>query len=93
MNPQDLINSGMAWHLEGAIGRGCYTAIEEGYCILGPEGHKDYWGSRVPALDEVKPGTIGSVEYANDQRAERDEWPLTAEEFYQGLGLPEETEY
>lgn len=61
---QDLINSGTAWKLEGAVGRAAKEAIEAGECVLGEEGHKDYWGNYVPSRYEVQPGTKGSVEYA-----------------------------
>ena len=61
---QDLINSGMAWRLEGSVGRQCMAAIEAGACILGEEGFRDYYGNYVPSRYEVEPGTKGSVEYA-----------------------------
>jgi hypothetical protein len=64
---QDLIDSGAAWQLEGSIGRAAMAAIDEGVCILGPTGHRDYWGNYVPSRDEVEPGTKGSVEYARDR--------------------------
>lgn len=65
-NLQGLIDNGMAWRLEGSIGRAAMRAIEDGRCILGPEGHTNYWGSYVPARDEIVPGSIGSIEYAID---------------------------
>lgn len=61
---QNLIDSGMAWRLEGHVGRTCMAAIEAGDAVLGEEGHRDYWGNYVPSRYEVKPGTKGSVEYA-----------------------------
>lgn len=61
---QELINSGQAWRLEGHIGRQCMDCIESGDCILGEEGHRDYWGNYVPSRHEVQPGTKGSIEYA-----------------------------
>jgi len=60
---QELIDSGMAWRLEGAVGRACYAAIEAGYCMLGEEAHKDYWGTPVPSRFDVEPGTVGSRGY------------------------------
>ena len=62
---QWLIDTGTAWRLEGSVGRAAIAAIEEGRCILGPEGHYDYWGNYVPAYHEVEPGTLGSPEYAH----------------------------
>jgi hypothetical protein len=61
---QELINSGLAWKLEGSVGRAAMAAIEDGVCILGEVGHRDYWGNYVPSRHEVAPGTKGSVEYA-----------------------------
>ena len=63
-NLQELIDSGMAWRLEGSVGRAAAAAIEDGVCVLGVEGHRDYWGNYVPSRSEVVPGTKGSVEYA-----------------------------
>ena len=64
MDLQELINSGMAWRLEGSIGRAAMAAINAGECVLGEEGHTDYYGNYVPSRYEVEPGTKGSVEYA-----------------------------
>ncbi len=60
---QELINSGMAWKLEGSTGRQAMALIESGHCLLGEVGHYDYWGNYVPSRTEVKSGTKGSVEY------------------------------
>ena len=64
MDLQALIDSGMAWRLEGSVGRAAHDAIEAGVCILGEVGHRDYWGNYVPSRYEVQPGTKGSIEYA-----------------------------
>lgn len=40
--------------------------IESGRAILGPEGHRDYWGNYIPSRHEVEPGSLGSLDYAND---------------------------
>jgi len=61
---QGLIDSGLAWRLEGYVGRECMAAIEDGRAILGEVGHRDYWGNYVPSRFEVEPGTKGSIEYA-----------------------------
>ena len=68
---QDLIDTGMAWHLEGHIGRQCMAAIENGDAVLGPVGHRDYWGNWVPSRFEVEPGTVGSEAYAARRQEER----------------------
>jgi hypothetical protein len=60
---QSMINSGMAWKLQGSYGREAMSLIESGQCILGEVGHNDYYGNYVPSRFEVKAGTKGSVEY------------------------------
>lgn len=64
---QTLINSGLAWRLEGSIGRQCMAAIEDGTCMLGMKGHRDYWGNYVPSRKEVKAGTKGSFDYVAER--------------------------
>jgi len=60
---QELVNSGLAWRLEGAIGRAAMDAINSGAIMLGEEGHYDFYGNYVPSRTEVEPGTKGSREY------------------------------
>lgn len=81
MHPQSLINTGMAWTLEGHVGRTCMALIENGAAILGPTGHHDYWKNYVPSRDEVEAGTKGSVDYANKARGT----DFTAEDFDAGV--------
>lgn len=64
---QDAINSGMAWKLEGTYGRLAMDYLNAGACVLGEVPHKDYWGNRIPSRYEVQPGTVGSVEYAQER--------------------------
>jgi len=61
---QGLIDSGVAWKLEGAVGRAAMDAIRSGACVLGKKPFTDYWGNRIPSRYEVEPGTKGSEEYA-----------------------------
>lgn len=65
---QGLIDSGTAWRLEGHVGRTAMDLIELGECMLGEQGHRDYWGNYVPSRFEVLPGTKGSVEYVRERR-------------------------
>ena len=71
---QMYIDNGMAWKLEGSVGREATRLIESGHCILGETGHKDYWGNYVPSRYEVKTGTKGSVEYQEKMQEENTEW-------------------
>ena len=70
---QKLIDSGLAWKLEGSVGRHCMDMITAGYCMLGKESHKDYWGNKVPSRYEVKAGTKGSAEYVDDAKKRRED--------------------
>lgn len=67
LQAQSLINSGLGWHLEGAIGRCLMDFISAGRCCLGHQAHSDYWGNRVPSRDEIKPGTKGSIDFVENQ--------------------------
>ncbi len=60
---QVLINTGLAWTLQGRVGRAAVDCIERGACALGVESRRDYWGNRIPSRFEVEPGTMGSIEY------------------------------
>jgi hypothetical protein len=71
---QSLINSGQAWKLQGSYGRAAMQAIENGDCVLGKVGHKDYWGNYVPSRFEVQEGTKGSLEYAKVNNPEAYEY-------------------
>lgn len=61
---QHLINTGEVWSLQGHYGRTASDMIEAGLCVLGKEGHRDYWGNYIPSRYEVKNGTKGSEDYA-----------------------------
>lgn len=62
-NMQELIDSGMAWKLEGSVGRAAMALINDGSCMLGEESHTDAYGNYVPSRTEVKAGTKGSPEF------------------------------
>lgn len=68
---QRAINSGM-WGLQGSYGRAMMDAINSGFCILGKQPARDYYGNRIPSRDEVKEGTKGS--YAFCARANGNDW-------------------
>lgn len=77
---QHLIDTGLAWRLEGAIGREAMALIDAGACMLGETGHWDYWGNYVPSRwgnyvpsrHEVEPGTKGSQAYCEARNYGRD---------------------
>ena len=67
---QTLINTGLAWQLEGHVGRTCMDAIRNGDVMLGTESHTDYYGTFVPSRTDVKPGTKGSRDYVLEHHDE-----------------------
>ncbi len=60
---QRRINDGTIWQMEGSAGRAAMQLIDSGLCMLGTDGHRDYWGNYIPSRDEVKSGTKGSYAY------------------------------
>lgn len=85
-NIQQLINSGMAWRLEGSFGRTAMAYIEAGLAILGPERVTDYYGNTVGSRFDVVRGTKGSIQYANKRLNAR----YRGKDFDSGLVLARE---
>lgn len=78
---QNYINTGMAWTLEGSVGREAMALLESGACMLPKTSNRDYYGNRLPSRDDLKKGTKGtyqnSVTFWNavlDGRIEIDEF-------------------
>lgn len=63
---QYLIDSGLAWRLEGAVGRSAMDMLMSGQCMLPMKSYTDYYGNKIPSRKEVKEGTTGS--FANAVR-------------------------
>ena len=57
---QESINTGLAWKMEGSVGREAMALLESGACMLPKEFNVDYYGNRVPSRDVLKPGTKGT---------------------------------
>jgi len=60
---QRAINSGAAWSFQGSYGREMMRAIEAGFCMLGRDQCRDYYGNAIPSRDDVQKGTKGSYKY------------------------------
>jgi len=43
---QHLVDTGMAWTLQGSYGRQAYAMAQRGLIKI-PEGSKDYWGNTI----------------------------------------------
>lgn len=67
---QTLVNTGLAWELEGYVGRTCMDAIQNGDVMLGVDRFTDYYGSLVPSRTDVRPGTKGSRGYVLEHHDE-----------------------
>ena len=59
---QKMIDSGMAWKMEGSVGRAAMEALRSGECMLPREAKRDYYGNVVPARQWLKPGTTGTFQ-------------------------------
>jgi hypothetical protein len=57
---QNQINSGLCWKLEGSVGRNAMALLESGACMLPLVPRMDYYGSKVPPRNVLKPGTKGT---------------------------------
>lgn len=63
---QEWIDTGLAWKLEGSVGRGAMDALGTGACFLPDTPAMDYYGNRIPSRDELKDGSKGTL--LNSQR-------------------------
>jgi hypothetical protein len=61
---QEWINLGIAWKMEGSVGRAAMAALESGECMLPKQAHFDYYGNRIPSRDELKKGSKGTYQNA-----------------------------
>lgn len=59
---QEWVNSGVAWQLEGAVGREAMHHLTTGALYLPDVRHVDHYGTVVPSRDDLKPGTAGTLE-------------------------------
>ena len=59
---QSQINSGLAWRLEGSVGRFASDMLEAGVCMLPLISRTDAYGNRVPNRHQIKAGSKGSYE-------------------------------
>lgn len=81
---QELIETGLAWHFEGSVGREAMSFLKCGACFLPETPFKDYYGNEVPSREWLEPGTTGTLENAtefwNNIKAEHEEEETTEEE-------------
>ena len=53
---QILVDSGVAWKLEGSVGREAMYLLEIGAVMLPKRPHQDYYGNTIPSRDWLKEG-------------------------------------
>lgn len=63
---QNWLNTGDIWKLEGYYGRTASEMLESGILILPEERTSDYYGNIVPARTDLKAGTKGTLELAQE---------------------------
>ena len=61
---QEAINTGMAWKMEGSVGRTAMELLRTGACVLPKTAVVDVYGNRVPNRDDLVSGTLGTFENA-----------------------------
>lgn len=58
---QNMINSGDAWRMEGSYVRAAMALLECGACVLPEVRRLDYYGNSIPARQELKDGSKGTI--------------------------------
>ena len=72
---QGLINSGLAWQMEGSVGRLAMGALESGACYLPTKTYKDHYGNVIPDRNLLEDGSKGTL--SNSKRFWESSWMLT----------------
>lgn len=57
---QKMIDTGMAWHMEGSYGRMAMDALRSGACMLPTSSRRDAYGNNIPSRYQVAEGSTGS---------------------------------
>jgi hypothetical protein len=57
---QKMIDTGMAWHMEGSYGRIAMDSLRSGACMLPTTSRRDAYGNTIPSRYQVAQGTTGS---------------------------------
>lgn len=70
---QNQINSGLAWKLEGSVGRYAMSCLEVGACMLPKVPRKDSYGNLVPSRYVLKSGTKGTYQNSVNYWSEYEE--------------------
>ena len=74
-----MVDSDLAWRLEGRVGRIVIAALRNGAAALPPQRFSDYYRITVPSYRDLEdePGSPGSVANAEAKlNADRPRWPV-----------------
>lgn len=58
---QEMITSGIAWKMEGSVGREAMSALKSGACMLPLRPMYDAYGNCIPSRDDLVEGTKGTL--------------------------------
>lgn len=61
---QEMINTGLAFKMEGSVTRRAMELLRSGACMLPLTAVVDAYGNRVPSRKELVSGTLGTFENA-----------------------------
>lgn len=57
---QVLVDSGLAWNLEGSVGREAMNLLREGAIMLPKKEYVGFYGNRIPSRDYLVKGSTGT---------------------------------
>lgn len=58
---QNMIDTGMVWHMEGAMGREAMHLLEIGACFLPNKPRRGAYGQSIPSRTMLKNGSAGTL--------------------------------
>ena len=61
---QNIIETGMVWHMEGSMGREAMYLLRVGACFLPNKPYRDAYGNRIPSRNDLAKGSLGTLENA-----------------------------
>lgn len=61
---QNIIDTGMVWHMDGSMGREAMELLRVGACFLPNKPYRDAYGNRVPSRNDLAKGSLGTLENA-----------------------------
>jgi hypothetical protein len=78
---QEMINNGQCWLMEGSVGRFAADCLRIGVCVLPEDRKRDYYGNTVPSRNDIKAGSNGSLENAQEFWQKVEDGDFECEEF------------